>query len=153
MCVTRQPPLLLSSLTHPHTHAHRRLTERQRELILEFARTEQLENGTVNGLERGLVYIHVQYLHTCIHNVQCHTRTCTMSHMYTAPCCMSYSTVVMFPVYNASFLGREGEGGGEGEGEKSVVVQENKGLFQKLKEVFWKEDEGEGEERKRQEGS
>ena len=32
-----------------------KLTERQRELVLEYAKTEQLENGTVNGLERGLV--------------------------------------------------------------------------------------------------
>ena len=34
----------------------RKLTQQQRELILEYAKTEQLENGTVNGLEQGLVY-------------------------------------------------------------------------------------------------
>ena len=45
------------------------------------------------------------------------------------------------------FLGSEGEGGGE---QKSVAVQENKGILQRLKEVFWKEREEEGEgERKR----
>lgn len=51
------------------------------------------------------------------------------------------------------FLGREGEqedGGerGEGGGEKSVVVQE-KGFLQRLKEVFWKEEEDEERERER----
>lgn len=32
------------------------MTEHQRQLILEYARTEQLVNGTVDGLERGLLY-------------------------------------------------------------------------------------------------
>ena len=33
-------------------------------------------------------------------------------------------------------------------------MQENKGFLQRLKEVFWKEEgEGEGEERRRHEGS
>lgn len=32
------------------------MTEQQRQLILEYARTEQLVNGTVNGLEQGLLY-------------------------------------------------------------------------------------------------
>ena len=33
----------------------RKLTQQQRDLILEYAKTEQLDNGTVNGLEQGLV--------------------------------------------------------------------------------------------------
>ena len=36
------------------------------------------------------------------------------------------------------------------------MVQENKGFFQRLKEVFWREEEegeGEGEKRQRQEGT
>lgn len=51
----------------------------------------------------------------------------------------------------ASLPGSE-EDGGEGGGEKGIVVQENKGFFQRLKEVFWKEEE-EGEKRQRQEGT
>ena len=35
----------------------RKLTERQRELIVEYARTEQLENGTVNGVKQGLLFV------------------------------------------------------------------------------------------------
>ena len=38
-----------------------KLSERQRELILEFAKTEQLDNGTVNGLEQGsLLYLFLE---------------------------------------------------------------------------------------------
>lgn len=32
------------------------MTEQQRQLILEYAKTDQLVNGTVNGLEQGLLY-------------------------------------------------------------------------------------------------
>ena len=32
---------------------YRKLTDQQRELIVEYARTEQLENGTVNGVVQG----------------------------------------------------------------------------------------------------
>ena len=60
--------------------------------------------------------------------------------------------VETIPITPAFFLGRE-EGEGEGGGERGVVVQENKGILQRLKEVFWKNgEEGEGE-RRRQEGS
>ena len=53
---------------------------------------------------------------------------------------------------STSFLGRKEEGGG-----KDIIVPENKGFLQRLKEVFWREEregeeEGEGEKR-RQEGS
>ena len=38
-------------------------------------------------------------------------------------------------------------GRGENSGEKSVVKREEKGILQRLKEVFWKEEEEEGEEK------
>ena len=36
-----------------------KLSERQRELMLEYARTETLENGTVDGLEQGSLYVFI----------------------------------------------------------------------------------------------
>ena len=43
-------------------------------------------------------------------------------------------------------------GSEEGSGEKSIIPQE-KGIFQRLKEVFWKEEEEEEGKRERQGGS
>lgn len=42
------------ALVSTHTLHHcRKLTDRQKELLTEYAKTEQLENGTVDGVDQG----------------------------------------------------------------------------------------------------